>query len=398
MATIRKRTRYHATLRSSGCPVQAKSFGQESEARAWLRVKKRELAEQDESEELSTDLREKTTYQAIVRLVGWPPEYATFGRLTDARKWTAQTEAAIREGRHFRTGEARKHSVGDLIDRYRTEVLSRKPQAKRRNQEHHLEWWTARIGSRLLADVTPAIINEHRTVLLNEITIRGAKRAPATVNRYLASLSVIFNVAVREWEWIEQSPMRKVSKLKEPRGRVRVLSESERHALLEACRQSSDPRLYPLAVLALSTGARQGELLRLRWRDVDFSRCVAVLEETKNDERRALPLTGHALELLRDKSKVRRLDTDLIFAGESGKAAFPRKAWETAVVKAKLEDFRFHDLRHSAASYLAMNGATLAEIADVLGHKTLAMVKRYSHLTEQHTSRVVARMNEQIFR
>ena len=108
-------------------------------------------------------------------------------------------------------------------------------------------------------------------------------------------------------------------------------------------------------------------------------------------------MTGHALELLRDKSKVRRLDTDLIFANKSGRATFPRKAWETAVSEAKLEDFHFHDLRHSAASYLAMSGATLAEIAEVLGHKTLAMVKRYAHLTEQHTSAVVKRMNDSIF-
>ena len=81
-------------------------------------------------------------------------------------------------------------------------------------------------------------------------------------------------------------------------------------------------------------------------------------------------------------------------ANPRGRAIFPRKPWEEALSAAEIEDFRFHDLRHSAASYLAMSGATLAEIAEVLGHKTLAMVKRYSHLTEQHTSKVVARMNE----
>jgi integrase len=99
--------------------------------------------------------------------------------------------------------------------------------------------------------------------------------------------------------------------------------------------------------------------------------------------------------VLQEAARVRRLDTDLVLADRKGKAVFPRAAWEAALKRAKIEDFRFHDLRHTAASYLAMSGATPSEIAAVLGHKTLAMVKRYAHLTEQHTSTVVARMNEE---
>ena len=138
--------------------------------------------------------------------------------------------------------------------------------------------------------------------------------------------------------------------------------------------------------------------LRLRWRDIDFERGLAVLEETKNKERRAIPIAVLAAELLRQRKKTRRVDTDLVFVTAQGrKASFPQMAWEKALEGAQIEKFRFHDLRHSAASELAMSGATLAEIAEVLGHKTLAMVKRYSHLTEQHTSKVVARMNERIF-
>ena len=145
------------------------------------------------------------------------------------------------------------------------------------------------------------------------------------------------------------------------------------------------------------SGARLGEILGPRWPNIDLSRRVAVLEDTKNNERRALPLHGEALEVLRELSKVRRIDTDLVFASREGKATYPRYAFQKAVQRVGIEDFRFHDLRHSAASYLAMSGATLAEIAEVLGHKTLSMVKRYSHLTEQHTSQVVARMNARIF-
>ncbi len=209
----------------------------------------------------------------------------------------------------------------------------------------------------------------------------------------MTSLSHGFTHAAREWNWISDNPFRKLKKLPEPRGRVRCLSETETKRLLEACQGSRDTRLYPLVVLALSTGARRGELLGLRWADVDLERGIAVAHHTKNNERRALPLSGQALDVLRDLGKVRRLDTDLVFADRRGRPSIPRKSWDRAVEAAEIDDFRFHDLRHTAASYLAMSGATLAEIAEVLGHKTLAMVKRYAHLTDQHTSEVVARMN-----
>jgi integrase len=132
---------------------------------------------------------------------------------------------------------------------------------------------------------------------------------------------------------------------------------------------------------------------------VNLNRGAIIIEETKNGERRTVPLVGHAAEILTEYRRVhRRLDTPMVFPSEKGhKHTEVRQSWQNAVKRAKLQDFRFHDLRHSAASYLAMNGATLTEIADVLGHKTLAMVKRYSHLTEQHTAAVVSRMNEKVF-
>ena len=192
--------------------------------------------------------------------------------------------------------------------------------------------------------------------------------------------------------------MRKVRKLKEARGRVRFLSDNERPRLLDACKAHS-PTLYAAVVLALSTGARQGEILNLTWRDIDLARGMIILEETKNNERRAIPLQGLALELVKDMSKVKRIDTDLLYPSKQdpSKPLYVHSIWRATVKKAGIEDFRFHDLRHSCASYLAMNGASLAEIADVLGHKTLQMVKRYSHMSEQHTAGVVARMNKQIF-
>ena len=122
------------------------------------------------------------------------------------------------------------------------------------------------------------------------------------------------------------------------------------------------------------------------------------MHKTKNGERRRVALVGHALELLIEHNKVRRLDTDLLFPGKNPtKPIDLRKPFETAVNKAEITDFKWHDLRHCTASYLAMNGASLAEIAEVLGHKTLQMVKRYAHLSEAHTTGVVGRLNDRIF-
>ncbi len=168
---------------------------------------------------------------------------------------------------------------------------------------------------------------------------------------------------------------------------------------MAACKISKSPDLYLAVVLALSTGARSQEILGLHWGQIDFTRRVATLEETKNGERRVLPLADHALELLKERAKVRRIDTDLVFPGRINprKPLDLRSPFETALKRAKIDDFRWHDLRHSAASYLAMNGASLAEIVEVLGHKTLAMVKRYSHLSEAHTAGVVERMNRRMF-
>ncbi len=338
-----------------------------------------------------------TRYRVLVRLKGFPVQTATFRRKTEAKQWAQDTESAIREGRYFKTSQARKHTVAEVVERYKEQILEDKPAARRRDQGRHLDWWAQQIGAYTLADVTPPLVAERRDRLARGRTVRGEPRTPATVNRYLTTLSHAFTVASRDWGWLEHNPLRKVQKLREPRGRVRCLSTEERQQLLDACRAGDDPRLYPLVVLALSTGARQGELLRLRWPDIDFTRRRAVAHQTKNRERRALPIEGQAFKLLREMSRVRRFDTDLVFAGRDGRAIFPRWAWDRALRAAQIDDLRFHDLRHSAASYLAMSGATLAEIAEVLGHKTLAMVKRYSHLTDQHTSKVVARMNQQIF-
>ena len=330
-------------------------------------------------------------YRVKIRLHGLPAETATFRTLAEARRWAAVHEGALREGRHFPTPAAAPYTLARLLDRYAREVLPRKSPSSERNQALHCAWWRQQLGTTRLGALTPALLATCRDQLAHD-------RAPATVNGYLATLSHALTLAVTEWQWLEESPMRRVRRLREPRGRVRFLSEEERQRLLAACEASPNRFLAPLVVLALSTGARKQELLSLTWAEVDLRRAQLTLLQTKNRERRALPLAGLALAKVQQLAKVRRIDTPLLFPRADGRQPIDiRYAWAQALRQAAIPDFRFHDLRHSAASYLAMTGASLVEIAAILGHRTLHMVQRYAHLSEAHTAGVVARMNAAIF-
>lgn len=352
-----------------------------------------------------------TKYRVLIRLKGFPPQSATFARKTDAKKWAQDTESAIRDGRYFKTAEAKRHTAAEMIDRYIKEKLSSKKSAE--DIERHLLYWRSQIGAYYLSDVTTDLIGSVRDKLKNEpyTTTRreGEKtvttermRSGATVNRYLAALGRCLTVTVSEWRWMDSNPMPHIEKHEESKGRVRFLSDDERDRLLDACQKSSNPYLHPVVVLALSTGMRQGEIMGLTWDDVDFVNQRIVLHDTKNGERRAVHLAGKAFELLKGlkQGKIRRIDSKLVFPGihafNDGPASL-RTAWLFALKKADVQDFKFHDLRHSAASYLAMGGASLLDIAAILGHKTLSMVKRYSHLSDSHIKGVVGAMNDRIF-
>lgn len=329
-------------------------------------------------------------YRAKVRLRGFPPETATFERLTDAREWAKKIEADIKEGRYF--GQSKRHTFAELADEY-------EPHAK---DTVRLAYWRKVFGPALLSDITSDRIAKQRDKLLAEETPRfatprtgdaevdakraKAKRKGATVNRFLAALSVCMSYAVTELRWLERNPCELIKKPKESKGRVRFLSDDERAALLAACKPHAD--LYLAVALSLTTGARQAEIMSLRWGQIDFNRQVITLHDTKNGERRALPLVGEAFTLLQARSKVRDIKDDRVFPARKVKAKTQyidlRAPWESALKAAGITDFHWHDLRHTAASYLAMGGVSLVEIAKVLGHRTLQMVARYSHLSDGH--------------
>lgn len=330
-------------------------------------------------------------YRVLVRVKGRPALTATFRRKTDARRWAQQTEADVRRGKYFADSEARDHTFAELVDHYLEnglQGLSAREQASRRR---HLGWWKRALGAYALSDLGPRAIAEARNRLASD-PASGRPISEGTQNRYLCSLSTAFRYAMRELEWLDSNPVRKVDKRREPRGRVRFLDEGERRRLLEACLESGNAHLYLIVLLAISTGMRQGELLALRWCDLDLDRGVAVVHNSKNGDRRAVPLAGPVLELLRERAASIEDGKSQVFLGRRGRVSFPYHAWNVALERAGIEDFRFHDCRHTAASYLAQSGARLHEIADILGHRTLAMVKRYAHLTESHTLGVARRM------
>jgi integrase len=340
----------------------------------------------------------KNSYRVLIRLKGHPQQSATFERITDAKKWEQDTESAIREGRYFKQSEARKRTLSELVTRYKETILPNKPKSAY-EQSYQLDWWNDQLGDYHLVDITPAVLSETRDRFLQSKSKHGKARSPSTAVRYMAALSHAFTIAAKEWQWVDDNPFRNVSKPKEPRGRVRYLEKAEIEKLLFTCRESANPYLETIFIIAISTGMRKGEILGLTWDTIDLRRGVIYLSETKNDERRAVPLTGEALKAVRELKKVRHLHTNLLFPG-SRKRSQPAKIdtpWHQALVAAGIENYKFHDNRHTAASYLAMNGASLAEIAEVLGHKTLSMVKRYAHLSDAHTSKVVSRMNKELF-
>jgi len=342
-----------------------------------------------------------TSYRVKIRLKGYPPESATFARLTDAREWVQKTEADMKAGRHF--GASKRHTLNELIDSYEKSAQHNelKSAAEMRTR---LDWWRKHYGERLLQDITPAVVAQGRDALNNEyLTVRKRggdgnvsrvpiekKRSGATTNRFLAALSTACAYGVKELNWIERNPVERVTKPKENKGRVRFLDDAELPRFLTACRKHPD--LYLAVLLSLTTGGRQSEIMGLRWGQIDLKACRATLYAgtTKNDDARVLPLVGEAFTLLQERAKVRSLSDDRIFpaTNKAKKTAFItlRNPFITAMKEAGITDFHWHDLRHTCASYLMMNGVSSLEISKILGHRTMAMVSRYAHLAPARVS------------
>ncbi len=335
-------------------------------------------------------------YQVMIRRQGYGTISQTFEKKADADKFARDNDREAKLAKAY--GKGYTKTVTDLLDKYMLDYTG-----KDNSKLERLAWWKETIGDTKLRNLTPELIVECLDALKAGQAVRGhgkgktkslkRKRSQPTVNRYHTALSSVLEVARTRWHWISENPARRVARGQENPGIVRFLDDKERKALLDACKKSRWSQLYLLVIMALSTGARLGELLNLRWPDLDLKKGMAFLEDTKNNERRSMPLIPAVqIEIA---EQVRRIDSPFLFPSpfnnEEHHQGF-REHWNEARDNAGIESFRFHDLRHSCASYLAMNGATELEIADVLGHKTLQMVKRYSHLSTDHKQSLVNRI------
>lgn len=316
------------------------------------------------------------SWDVTVRRTGHPTACSSFPTKLEAQLWAARLEARM-AGRTLAL--SRETTFAELVDEALPQL--RNPTAAA------FAYWREALGTLRLVDITPALIALHRDRLLGAPTgghryKRLKPRSQPTVRNYLVELSRLFAYAVKELHVLEENPCANVSKPAASAWRVRFLSDDERTALLAACRASSQPDLYAFVLFCLTTGCRKGEAAALEWRHVDLVRRWAVFPRTKNGTARGVPLTQAVAELLRQRPRA-------------GERVFPvdiTHAWHVAIAKAGIVDFRFHDLRHSCGSALTMDGANAVEVATLLGHKTLDMVKRYSHLSGAHATALVDRV------
>lgn len=332
------------------------------------------------------------TYQAQVRMTGHRQVTKSFATRAAAKAWARDLEAKLANGEHA-DSEAERRTLADACDQY----IKTHPDISG-DHTRIVNWWKDTHGRRTLAKVTSPWLTEVRDDLAAGSFRVGPKdhqtekkRKPGTVNRSITYLRTVLSYSV-EIGWMPRSPP--VKKLHEGK-RVRFLSDDELQALTKALEACEERVMLPFVYCAISSGARAGELLGLEWKDVDLTKGVALIHKSKNSDGRKLYIRGKALDYLKAYAKVRVLGSPGVFLLNSGVPlthSVYGKLFRDALVKANIEDFRFHDLRHTAASFLAQNGATLLEIQQVLGHRTPTMTARYAHLVESHVESVVDRV------
>jgi integrase len=263
-------------------------------------------------------------------------------------------------------GPAGGNTLTELLDRYEREVT---PSKKSATQEHYQIRALQRspLGDVPISEIHPKDVASWRDKRLQEVK-------PSTVLRYLALLSEVFNHARKEWGIAITNPVADIRKPTPGRARDRRISQEEEEAILKAADEHSNPEFTVIIRLALHTAMRQGEIISLRWENLDFERRVALLPDTKNGESRGVPMSTKAIEAL---SRLKRGKEGVVF--HYTRDGF-RTVWRRHIISLGIRDLTFHDFRHEATSRLVEHGLDMMEVAAITGHKTLGMLKRYTHL------------------
>ena len=289
---------------------------------------------------------------------------------SDAIMWARDIESKIDRGIFLDRTEAEKTSITQLLARYLKEVTPLKKSGIR--EKSRLDLLEKHFGFLMATQLQSKHVAEFRDFRI------GQGKAGATVIKELNTLSHVVDVAIKDWGLaLVANPVKLIRKPKTANGRNRRLDSEEEQKLFQACRMCRTRMLEPIAVFAIETGMRLSEILRLKYQDIDFKSRVARLHETKNGEIRDVPLSNKAIQTL--LAMPREISERRIFWAWCGADSI-QHTWRRAVQKAGLVDFHFHDLRHEAVSRLFEKGFSLPEVAAISGHKTWAMLKRYTHL------------------
>ncbi len=311
----------------------------------------------------------------------------------DAQAYEGKMLAARKENRLFDIKKEYTHTFDELLTRYKEAI---KGQKSFRHKLYHFPLFEKAFAGKLLGDITPYHLevfrNERKAALVKSgvdkvhagyrIVARQPlpprERTAATVNRELSTLRHMFSKAA-EWEMIECSPFTKAKKLfyKENNKRLRFLTADEEAALLKQC----TGYLKNIVLVALHTGMRKGEILSLKWAQIRNN--FIYLTQTKSDRSRQIPINADLWAVL-GAQKIRHLANDYVFVNDNGRPLQDvKKSFKHAARAAGIDDFRFHDLRHTFASRLVMNGNPLKVVQELLGHADIQMTMRYAHLSEK---------------
>lgn len=313
---------------------------------------------------------ESGKFQAQVRHLGMRAVAKSFKTKSEADRWARLLESEFDRGVFVDRSEAERATVGELIDRYLAEVTPKKKSARREKQR--LLALQRHFGKFSPVTLRSAHIAAYRDARIN------AGRAGATVLKEINSISHLLDVAIKDWGIaLPSNPAKLVRRPHVARGRERRLMPGEEAKLLAACERSHAPMLAPIVRLALATGMRMGEMLALEWRYVNIAQRVATLPDTKTGDARDVPLSSAAIAVL--SALPRHIKDGRVF-WTWARADSLENAWRRAVKATGITDLRFHDLRHEAVSHLFELGLNPMEVAAISGHKTLQMLKRYTHL------------------
>jgi integrase len=276
----------------------------------------------------------------------------------------------IAEDKWFEKLQGEEKTLKEMMEKYLNEYASKKASAK--SFQGYAKKPISYLGDYILVKVTPRVIHDYKVKRRNE----GIK--PATVNRELATMKKAFNLAIKEWEWLRDNPVSRVSMEEENNKRDRWLTIEEEERLLEVC----PAWLRELVVFALNTGMRLGEIISLEWKGVDLSRKTITIFKSKNKDPRTIPINETVFKMLKNKGKVKSIKTNFVFYTDAHTMLIKTTvdhAFQKALKKVGVENFRFHDIRHTFATRLIQSGKDLYKVQRLLGHKTPSMTQRYAH-------------------